>query len=83
MRHVDKPHALTIPRCSFNCELGTLPSGQVENGGISPVKRVGYQLLLRVGLTVRLMELNVGVVSVRAVQTMMGPVLCVIITQRT
>jgi hypothetical protein len=33
---------------SVNCELGTLPSNQVENGGISPGKR--YQLLWRVGL---------------------------------
>jgi hypothetical protein len=33
---------------SVDCEPGTLPSGQVENGGISPGKR--YQLLWRMGL---------------------------------
>jgi hypothetical protein len=25
--------ALAIPHCSVNCELGTLPSGHIENGG--------------------------------------------------
>jgi hypothetical protein len=78
---LDKLYALTISRCSFNCELGTLSSGEVENGGISPGKK--YQLLFRVGLAVRLMQLNRGVVRVRAVQTMMmGPVVRVIVNSR-
>jgi hypothetical protein len=79
----DKLHALTIPQCSFYCECGTLSSGQVENGGISPGKK--YQLLWRVGLAVRLMELDGGVVRVRAVQNqtmMMGPVVRVIVNSR-
>jgi hypothetical protein len=72
-------HGAHLTVNSVCCHQARSKMGAV--GGISPGKK--YQLLWRVGLAVRLMELNGGVVSVRAVQTMMmGPVVRVIVNSR-
>jgi hypothetical protein len=64
-QHADKPHLLLHgAQSTVNSQLSTLPSDQVENG--VSVRGRGYQLLWRVGLAVRLIELSGGLVRVRA-----------------